>query len=431
MTLSSRYTPIGLTTAVCALALACSAPAGEAMDDFSGGGTSGGTGAAGGADLSAEIYDRSKLPRFDIELPAESIEALNQVSGSDDPLQGEYVSATLRYDTLTVTNIGLRIKGEGSFRTLAGKPPFKLKFDEFVNGQTFFGLKRLTLNNMVEDPSFLAERLAYNLFRHAGLPAPRCNSALVYVNGDFYGVYANVETEDKTFLSRWFTSNDGNLYEEGKVDFVPGAEVKFDLETNESADDRSDLVQLIAAVNTASDATFLQDVGGSLDVDHFLRFSAAEAAVNQWDMYSYTVFYPNNFRIYDDPASGKFVFVPWGMDMSMKPYRDSGKPHIALFELARQADAENSYVSAGLIFQRCFESASCMADYRAAVQGIIDAYDSADLETLANDYYEQIADQVAADPRKEYTQEEFEQGFQSVLQTIRERPDAMRADLSE
>ncbi len=399
--------------------------------DSGGAGASGGTTATSAPDLSAEIYERTKLPRFDIELPLESIEALNQVSGPDDPLQEEYVSATLRYDALTVTNIGLRIKGEGSFRTLAQKPPFKLKFDKFVNGQTFLGLKRLTLNNMVEDPSFLAERLAYDVYRHAGLPAPRCNSALVYVNGDFYGVYSNVETEDKTFLSRWFASNDGNLYEEGKIDFVPGAEVQFDLETNESTDDRTDLAQLIAAVDSASDGTFLQDVGASLDTDHFLRFSAAEAAVNQWDMYSYTVFYPNNFRIYDDPTSGKFVFVPWGMDMSMKPYRDSGKPHIALFELARQADAENSYVSAGLIFQRCFASPSCMADYRVAVQEIIEAYDGVDLETRANDYYEQIADQVAADPRKEYTVEEFEQAFQSVLQTIRERPDAMRADLAE
>ncbi|HVJ19951.1 MAG TPA: CotH kinase family protein [Polyangiaceae bacterium] len=390
----------------------------------------GGT-AGGGPDLSAEIYDPTKLPRFDIDLPAESIEALNQVSGPNDPLQDEYVSATLHYGAVTVENIGLRIKGEASFRTLDEKPPFKLKFDEYVNDQTFLGLKRLTLNNMVEDPSFLAERMAYELFRHAGLPAPRCNSAVVYVNGEFYGVYANVEAEDKTFLSRWFTSNDGNLYEEGQVDFVPGAEAQFDLETNESANDRTNLVQLITAVGAASDETFLEDVGGSLDTDHFLRFTAAEAAVNQWDMYAYTVFYPNNFRIYDDPTSGKFVFLPWGMDMSMKPYRDSGKPHIALFEPARQYDSENGPITGGLIFQRCLESPSCVTAYRSAVEEVIAAYESADLETMANDYYEQIKGQVAADPRKEYTEEEFEQGFQSLLQTIQERPDAMRADLEQ
>ena len=100
---------------------------------------------------------------------------------------------------------------------------------------------RLTLNNMVEDPSFLAERLAFHFFRAAELPAPRCNHALVYVNGTFFGLYANVEAEDKPFLRRWFGSDAGNLYEEGQVDFEPGTETAFDLETNETANDRSDL----------------------------------------------------------------------------------------------------------------------------------------------------------------------------------------------
>ena len=113
---------------------------------------------------------------------------------------------------------------------------------------------------LVDDPAVARELAREPIAGHhelAGLPAPRCNSALVYVNGEFYGVYANVEAEDKTFLSRWFASNDGNLYEEGQVDFVPGAEVEFDLETNETANDRTDLMQLIAAVDSASDATFL------------------------------------------------------------------------------------------------------------------------------------------------------------------------------
>ncbi|WP_437714276.1 CotH kinase family protein [Sorangium sp. So ce448] len=455
-----------LASALCGLVVACSEPAGPgaagagagssgtgagaSVSGTTGGngsqaGSSGGAGAGtgqagagghgsggagGGPDLSAEIYDRTNLPRFDIELPPESVQALQRVSGPDDPLQDEYVSATLRYGTITVSNIGLRIKGEGSFRGLDEKAPFKLKFDEFVDDQTFLGLERMTLNNMVEDPSFLAERLAYDLFRHAGLPAPRCNSALVVVNGEFYGVYANVEAEDTTFLSRWFASNDGNLYEEGQVDFVPGAEAEFDLETNEAANDRTDLAALIAAVDTAKSATFLEDIGGSLDTDHFLRFTAAEAAVNQWDMYAYTVFYPNNFRIYNDPASGKFVFLPWGMDLSMKPFRDSGKPYIALFELARQGDFPNGAISTGLLFRRCLESPGCVTAYRGAVESIIEAYESADLEGLASSYYEQIREQVAADPRKEYSQREFERGFQSLLDTIRERPDALRADLA-
>jgi spore coat protein CotH len=378
---------------------------------------------------SDEIFDPSRLPRFDIDLPPESIEALNRVTGSSDPAQDIYVHAGFRYGAETLPDIGLRIKGEASFRKLDKKAPFKLKFDEFVKNLSFRGLKRLTLNNMVEDPSFLAERMAYYFYRTAKLPAPRCNSAVVYVNNAFYGVYANVEAEDKPFLRRWFTSDEGNLYEEGQKDFVPGAETAFDLETNETANDRSDLANLIAVFQSTTPANFVSTLGAVLDIPHYFRFTAAEAAVNQWDMYSYTVFYPNNFRIYHDPTSNKFVFLPWGMDMSMKPYRDSRKPHIRIFELARSRDRADAGVTAGHMFQRCLESPQCKTAYTAAVRDIVTVYEGAGMEATAVAYYDQIKPQVMADPRKEVTMQAFETAYQSMLKTIRERPGAMRADI--
>ncbi|HEY0711805.1 MAG TPA: CotH kinase family protein, partial [Polyangia bacterium] len=366
----------------------------------------------------------------DIELPPASLEALRQVTGSMDPRQDTYVRATLRYGSETVTDVGLRIKGEASFRPLTRKSPFKIKFDEFVPDQTFRGLKRLTLNNMVEDPSLLAERLAFHFFRAAKLPAPRCNHALVYVNGTFFGVYANVEAEDKPFLRRWFASDAGNLYEEGQRDFVPGAETFFDLETNQTTNDRSDLRAVIETVRTATPATFFTELGKTIDTAHFVRFVAAEAAVNQWDMYAYTVFYPNNFRIYNDPGRQRLVFLPWGMDMSMKPYRDSGRPHIKVFELARQADRATARVTAGLIFQRCLESPACKTALATAVTDIAGEFEAAGLAALAERYHNQVRAHALMDTRKEHTNAEFDAGHQALLRTIRERPAALRADVA-
>jgi spore coat protein CotH len=403
-------------------------------------GSGAGSSGAPPVDPSVELYDPENLPRFDIELPQASIDTLNLVTGSDDPRQDDYVTASLSHEGETVANIGLRIKGEGSFQPLSRKPAFKLKFDEYVPQQAFRGLRRLTLNNLFEDPSFIAERLAYDVYRAAGVPAPRCNSALVYVNGTFYGVYANVESEDKTFLRRWFTNADGNLYEEGQEDFVPGAETAFNLETNETANDRSDMVALIAAVQGATDpATFLADIAGSLDTARFLRFTAVEAAVNQWDMYAYTVFYPNNFRIYHDPVSATFHFIPWGHDMSMKPFRDSGKPFVRLFQLARQGDRSNGTVTAGLLLRRCLESPGCEAAYRAAVADVIEIYEGLDLEATAARYYNQIKVAVMMDTKKNVccaqpptlTNAGFEEGYQEVLSTVRGRVAALRADLDE
>ena len=390
----------------------------------SGGSNLGGSGTGTEIDTSGEIYDPDQFPRFDLDLPQASVTALGK-----DP--DTYVRGSLRYRSEVLADIGVRIKGEGSKRTLEEKAAFKLKFDEFVPKQSFHGLRRMTLNNMVEDPSFLAERLAFHFFRAQSLPAPRCNSAQVYVNGEFFGVYANVEAEDKTFLRRWFESDAGNLYEEGQVDFAPGNEGAFDLETNEEANDRSDLVALITAVAGAKPASFLTDLGTQLDTTHFLAFTAAEAAVNQWDMYAYTVFYPNNFRIYREPLAQKFVMLPWGMDMSMKPFRDSGKPHIEVLALARQGDFNNGKISAGRIFQGCLTSPPCRAAYVEVVKSTATAYEAAGLRALAEKYHAQIAAEVAKDPRKEYSAAQIEAGYQSLLKTIQERPARLRADAAK
>ena len=373
-------------------------------------------------DESAALFDEDALPRFDLVLE-ESALAMLRADGA------RYVPGELRHGGETVSNIGIRIKGNASRRTLDEKPAFKLKLDEYVPDQGFRGLRRLTLNNLVEDPSFIAERLAYAVFRAAGLPAPRCNNALVYVNGEPYGVYANVESVDKTFLRRWFGDEDGNLYEAAASDLVPGAEQIFELETNETRNDRSDLRALIDVLARTSASGFVADIGSVLDLPRFLRFTATEAAVNQWDMYAYTVFYPNNFRLYRDPVAQRFVFVPWGMDLAMKPFLETGRRHIPIYELARERDQAEGAVTAGLLFQRCMESAACRAQYTEAVREIADIYEGLDLEGRAQRYHAQIREHVLADPRKSYDAEQFEAGQQKVLDTIRERVTAIRAEL--
>ena len=148
-------------------------------------------------------------------------------------------------------------------------------------------------------------------------------------------------------------------------------------------------------------------------------------------MYAYTVYYPNNFRIYHDPTTARFVFIPWGMDLSMKPFWDSGKPHIEPFALARRYDRVDGDVTAGLIFQRCLQSAECLRRYRAVLEQVADHLEALDLEPLAARYYQQIREHVLADPRTEFSDAEFQQGYASVLRTIRERPAAIRAALQD
>lgn len=404
-----------------------------------GGGASVGGGAGGGGpDLSAELYDAARFPRFDFELPAASLTALKAVQNSEDPKQDEYVTATLTYDKMganeVTANVGLRIKGEGSFLRFDQKPALKVKIDKFVDGQRFRGLARLTLNNNFDDPSFVAERLAYDVYRAAGVPAPRCNSAQVYVNGEFYGVYTNLEPEDKQLLKRWFPTDGGNLFEkDGMGDFTTQAAGEFQLETNETANDRTDLNQLISTIQGATTpATFLETIGTKLNTSNMLLFFAGEAAVNQWDSYSFTIWWTHNFRIYDDPTSKKFHFIPWGHDLSMKPAPFTGKQFVEPFTLAHESDNASRPVTSGLLFQRCLTSPPCKAAYKEALTKVTDAYEKLGLPTVAPKYYAQIKDQVYADKRKQVPEgplsnADFDKAYGSVLAITQGRVAALRA----
>ena len=380
-------------------AAGCGGAADDAPGDPDGGGEV--------PDPSADLFDPARVLTYELTLPPASIEALTAAPDV-------YVRGELKLGDEVVSDVGVRLKGEWNMRPLGQKAAFKLKLDAFVAGQSFHGLRRLTFNNALEDPSWVAERLTYHVFRDADLPAPRAVLAWVKVNGEDYGLYVHLESEDKTLLRRWFADASGNLYEEQAAELEPGNETRFELETNETANDRSDLTALFAAIASARDATLLADLDGVLDGPAFVRYCAYEAAVLQWDGYCHTRFGPNNFRLYHEPASHHFFFLPWGMDMSWKPY---------------EATPIDPMDARGLLLRRCVESATCRESYRAAVLAAADRLEALDLPALVDTWGAQARPLVAMDPKKEVDLARFEADLAEVRARAAARPAELRASV--
>jgi len=116
-----------------------------------------------------------------------------------------YVTATVTVGEEVFKNVGVRLKGRGSFQPLNQKPSLALKFDTFTPQQKFFGLTKIMLNNSVQDSSLLSEYLCTGLFRDAGVPAARVTHARVTLNGRDLGFYVLIEAMNKTFLKQHFT----------------------------------------------------------------------------------------------------------------------------------------------------------------------------------------------------------------------------------
>src|SRR6185369_7291411 len=84
------------------------------------------------------------------------------------------VKAKVKEGGRVYTNVAIHLKGAaGSFRPIDDNPGLTLNFDKFVHGQSFHGLDKFSLNNSVQDPSFLSEKICRELFEVAGVPVPR------------------------------------------------------------------------------------------------------------------------------------------------------------------------------------------------------------------------------------------------------------------
>lgn len=96
-----------------------------------------------------------------------------------------------------------------------GKCSIKLSFDEVDPEARFYGLKKLNLHSMNQDPSMMRDRLAYAMFRENGVPASRAVHARVMFNGKLQGLFIAVEQVDGRFTrSRFTEGGKGNLYKE-------------------------------------------------------------------------------------------------------------------------------------------------------------------------------------------------------------------------
>jgi len=328
------------------------------------------------SDPAASMYAPDTVVAIDLTLPPASIEALEA-----DPT-GEYQPGTFSLAATDGTpsgvgeftlplDVGIRLKGKaGSFRPLGQKAAFKLKFNEFVKGQKFLGLKKMTLNNMVQDPSMLHETLAYDVFRAVGVQGSRTGYAFVRLNGEALGVYLNVEDLDDVGLEKRFGPFDDpqHLYEgEYGTDVTVGDEEDFEVDEGDDGD-LGDLEALSAAANDELAPDWSERVEPHADLAEMTRMWAVEKYVGHWDGYAGKADeeehdLPNNFYLYSDPA-GRFQMLPWGTDQTWEERVDFG-------------------AGGGLLFDRCLGDVSCAAIYEEAAIAVLKTVPGLDLDPKA------------------------------------------------
>ena len=120
------------------------------------------------------------------------------------------------------TYVGIRAKGNTSLSMVQSygnrRYSFKVEFDHYGSAKSYHGLDKLSLNNIIQDTTYMKDYLTYTLMRSFGVAAPLCSYVQVSVNGSEWGLYLAVEGVEDSFLSRNYGSAQGQLYKPDSMD---------------------------------------------------------------------------------------------------------------------------------------------------------------------------------------------------------------------
>lgn len=264
------------------------------------------------------LYDDAVLPRIDILLSESALETIYDDWFSDYEHPATFIfTHPERIDT--IENVGFRLRGSTS--RIAAKKSFKVSFNKFTPGKKYQGVEKLNLNGEHADPSIMRSKLAWDILRSMGLPAARVNHVELFINQEYYGLYANVEHIDEEFVDARYGNKYGNLYKclspadltyKGS-DADDYANEGYVLKNNLNNYDISDLIEFIDILNNSSNAELACAIDEVLNVQDYLKLMAFDALIGNGDgMYS-----KNNFYLYYNSKQQLFEFIPYDLDNTL------------------------------------------------------------------------------------------------------------------
>lgn len=158
------------------------------------------------------LFDTSEIMTVNIIMDEDQWQEL-----LDNAISEEYYACDVEINGETISNVGIRAKGNTSLSSIANDPDtdrysFKIKFDKYVDGQTCMGLDKLVLNNNFADATNRKEALVYDMFQYLGADASLYNYAKISVNGEYWGTYLALEAVEDSFKLRNYGVSDGKLY---------------------------------------------------------------------------------------------------------------------------------------------------------------------------------------------------------------------------
>ena len=329
------------------------------------------------ADFWNSVFSENHVLDIRVEVTREAWDAMqpSRERRERDGQRYTYVRAKITIDGQPFDDAGLRFKGNSSFRATGPrlKKPFKIDLNRFTKGQKLHGRTKLNLSNSFLDSAFMKEKLAYELYRAAGLPTPGvgwANLTLV-IQGVAdpipLGIYVLVEQVDQRFLA-------SNLGEASKdsllmkpeveqwdyIDDDPNSYRSYNIKSGEkNIDQLRAFASLLKLIDRAPDATFEREIGDHIDLKQFAGYLAATSILANLDSY---VGMPHNYYLVMDKADGRMRILPWDVNEAFGTFT-----MFADAETLARWDIDRPWWGSSRLLERLFALESFSKLYRSTV----------------------------------------------------------------
>lgn len=245
------------------------------------------------------------------------------------------VPAKMTVDGKTYANVGIGFRGNSSFFTLkkGQKRSFNITMDYADSKQDLYGYRTLNFLNGHADPSFLREVL-YNRIARNYTAAPQGNFVRLVINGRSWGIYGNVQQQNKDFTDEWFDSRGGVRW---KVSPGPGSEGSslqyhgpdeqpyggYQLKSKDTAEARPALIRFLKVLNQTPIDQLHEKLEDVMSVDAALWFLALDNALIDTDGYYSR---GSDYMLYQQPDDGRFHVLLYDSNETFRTPGHGGPP---------------------------------------------------------------------------------------------------------
>lgn len=350
------------------------------------------------------------------------------IDGCEDE---EYTSCAVIIDNEAYKNVGIRAKGNTSLSSVSAygndRYSFKIEFDHYDSGKTYYGLDKLSLNNIIQDNTYMKDYLVYQMMGYFGVDSPLCSYVYITVNGEDFGLYLAVEGVEESFLSRNYGSDYGELYKPDTTQTQGGGDGEMpDMRNASEPPDGTEVSDRREDEN--------ENIEDVVDVDEVIRYFVVHNFVCNFD--SYTGSMIHNYYLYEE--NGKMSMIPWDYNLAFGGFSAGGG----------QGDGSNGNatelvnypidtpVSGGTVDSRpmlawIFANKEYTEQYHEYFSEFItECFDSGYVEALVRSTVEMISPYVEKDPTKFCTYDEYETGVETLLEFLELRASSVSGQLS-